>query len=450
MLAGEFFQYPHLHEYCSVLQAFYEDRIVWKNKKWKIVDEPIPSKSCHMLFIEMPPRHGKSRTLTMFISWVLGLNQRAKFIYTSYNDDVASDMSRYVRDTITQDKLDASDFVYSDIFDAQLQKDNKSIMKWALEGQYFNMIAAGREGSVTSKGCDYLIIDDPVKDALEALNDNISEKIWNWYTGTLLSRIEEGGKIIINHTRWPRNDLIQRIKKKHEDKQPPYYEIKFPAYDGKKMLCPELLSYSSYLEKKSLIEESIFEANFNQNVIDKKGSLYRMFRTYNIPPRDIEERRARIDVADEGDNFTCCIVYDLYQERAYVIDVLYTQERVEDYSQDIANMLVALDVSIAVFESNNGGKGLALSVEQKVQELGGTTVIDWKFSHANKKTRIEINSGKVQSYIVFPKDWRTRWPVFHEHVMNYQRVGKNKFDDAPDTLTMIAEEFDDIGVLVYG
>lgn len=441
----------HLKTVAVTLQAFYENRIVREGNEWVIVDEYKGGEVCDVLFTEMPPRHGKTRTLTNFIDWVLGKNNRAKFLYTSYNDKSATDTSRYVRDKLQEKRKKPEDIIYTDIFDAKLQRDNKAVEKWALAGQYFNFISAGKDGSVTGKGCDVLIVDDPVKNSDEALSELESQKTWDWFTGTLLSRIEEGGKIIVNHTRWPRQDLIQRYKAEYSnEKKKPYYELVFPAYDGEKMLCAELFSYASYLKKQKVMDDAIFEANYNQNVIDEGGKLYRRISTYTLLPSEFEERRGYCDYADKGTDFLASVIGVIYDEKFYVEDVVFTQAPVEDSTQDVVEQLLSSEVSYYKVESNNGGRNFALSVEEKVLERGGYTVFDWDFTSTNKETRIITNSGIVQTRVLMPRDWESRWPVFAKNVKGYMRVGKNLHDDGPDVLTMVAEDLDAGGCLVHG
>lgn len=88
---------------------------------------------------------------------MFGQNPSEKIITASYNDDVASDFSRYTRDEITKEKASMLDICYSDIFpDTRIKKGNASFEKWALEGQHFSYLGAGIGGSVTSKRWNYI------------------------------------------------------------------------------------------------------------------------------------------------------------------------------------------------------------------------------------------------------------------------------------------------------
>ena len=451
---------PHLKLLCDTLQAFYEDRIIRnpEDKEWRIVPFPIFGvEVCDLLFIEMPPRFGKTRTITLWCAWILGKDNGFKFMYTSYNDDAAADTSRFVRQCIDQDKTDIGSFIYSDIFNASLQVDNKAINKWALKGQYFNFIAAGKGGSVTGKGCNALIVDDPVKNAEEALNDNESEKTWNWYRDTLMSRVEEKGKILINHTRWPRKDLIQRLLDKYEkDTRKPYYELIMKAWDGEKILCPALMSMSTYLEKERLLGDEVFQANYTQNVSDQKGRMYHKFLIQHkaLDEESVGYVAAYCDYADAGTDYMALIIGAVVagEEHSmfFVKDVLYTQTGVDEYIDEFVTMLIDYHVDFLRVESNNGGKGFAQNVEEKLYKRGGEAEVVAEYNTSNKETRIRTGANLVQSIMVYPPDWKERWPEFSEHVIQFQRVGKNKFDDGPDVLTMAAEDLEYGGVMIYG
>jgi len=455
---------PHLKKLCDTLQAFHEHRIVREEGiSWMIVGHrAIGVEYCRQLYVMMPPRHGKTRTLTKFCEWVLGKENTHKFMYTAYNDETASDTSRFIRDGLSAEKTDTSEYIFNDFFDEELQRDNKAISKWALKGQYFNFISAGKGGSVTGKGCDTLIIDDPVKSAEEALNDNESKKTWKWFTDTLISRLEEGGAMIVNHTRWPRRDLIQRLIDKYSDKSlKPYYSLVMQAYDIVKgeMLCDQLMSYQTYKDRMDLTDVDIFSANYQQEVKGTKGRLYRAFMTYTHLDDYQEEVESSViegwtDYADTGKDFFASIIgYTFPTETGnsmLIKDIFYTQEDVEAYRSSFVDWLMVNDVDSMKIESNNGGKGFALYVEDQMVRRGGKTIVDWELNSSNKHTRIITNNAQVQTVLIFPKDWAKRWPLFHEHLTSYQRIGENEFDDAPDVCTMAVIDLEGGGLIVYG
>src|SRR5690606_8174305 len=164
-----------------------------------------------VLIINMPPRHGKSRTAGLFAQWVFGKNQKEKVMTGSYNETLSTVFSKNVRNSISEVKADKDKSVYSDIFPSVKIKQGDAAMNlWSLEGGYNNYLATSPTGTATGFGCTLMIIDDLIKNAQEAYNEGVLQKHWDWFTNTMLSRLEEGGKIIIIMTRWATGDLAGR------------------------------------------------------------------------------------------------------------------------------------------------------------------------------------------------------------------------------------------------
>lgn len=129
----------------------------------------------------------------------------------SYNDTLSTMFSKNVRNTIQEVKADKNKIVFSDIFPGVNIKQGDGAMNlWSLEGGYNNYLATSPGGTATGFGCSLMIIDDLIKNAEEAYNANVLDKHWEWYSQTMLSRLEEGGKIIIIMTRWVSGDLAGR------------------------------------------------------------------------------------------------------------------------------------------------------------------------------------------------------------------------------------------------
>lgn len=411
-----------------------------------------------VLIINMPPRHGKSRTAGLFAQWVFGKNQKEKVMTGSYNETLSTVFSKNVRNSISEVKADKDKIVYSDIFPGVKIKQGDAAMNlWSLEGGYNNYLATSPTGTATGFGCTLMIIDDLIKNAEEAYNENVLEKHWSWFTNTMISRLEEGGKIIIIMTRWATGDLAGRALEhfREEKKKVRHVSMKALQDDGT-MLCDEILSRESYDMKVRAMGEDIASANYQQVPIDIKGRLYNSFKTYTDIPRDqhgnllFTRISAYVDTADQGDDYLCAIVYGEYNMEAYVLDVLYTKEPMEVTEPATAKMLYENKVNVATIESNNGGRGFARAIERILREKYGTnrTRIRWFHQNKNKKARILSNATWVMDHIYFPVNWRDRWPEYYKAMTTYQREGKNQHDDAPDATTGIAENIGKVGISV--
>ena len=430
----------HLKKLCKVLQALREGTL--KDATGKIYKK---------LIIEMPPRHGKTRTLVLFCSWLVGRDSQYKIITASYNDDLATDFSKYTRNTILEEKNVASQVVYSDIFPgSKIHRGDASYHQWALEGSFFTFKSTGKGGTVTGKGSELLLIDDLVKSSEEAFNENQLNKDWAWYTGTWLSRQEKGAIQIINQTPWSKNDVPGRIKAGEEAAD--WYVLSMPAFDGEKMLCPDILDKDGYKNLQRIMDPLIFEANYNCKRIDAKGSLYGTdFKTYAHIPLDSKGRPLVgdlimfADTADKGQDYFAAIFCNLISGLFFIIDVIYTRDSVEVTEPLVAEKLLQHKIKIARFESNSGGRAIAVHtkniLEDKLKWYG--TTFDTFTQSANKEARILSNMMQVKDRIIFPQAWANLWPEFYRDVVGYQREGKNKNDDGPDVLTQAVEYLQD-------
>lgn len=404
-----------------------------------------------ILVINVPPRFGKSRTAQMFTQWSLGKNKTLKVMTGSYNETLSTVFSKNVRNAIDEKKADANKIVYSDIFpDVKIKRGDGAMNLWSLDGGYNNYLATSPSGTATGFGCDLMILDDLIKSALEAHNEDLLEKHWEWFVNTMLSRLEEGGKIIIIMTRWATRDLAGRAMQFFKEEGWRCRQVMMPAqYPDGSMLCSDILSEDSYQAKIRAMGEDIAKANYQQMPIDMKGRLYASFKTYETLPTDKHGNslftvvKSYCDTADTGADYLCNIIYGVYHKEAYVLDVYYTKDGMEITESETAKRLMRFGVNEADIESNNGGRGFARNVERELSQLGSNrTKINWFHQSKNKAARILSNSTWVMSHIYYPVNWKDRWPEYYDAMTSYQKEGRNKHDDAPDATTGIAEKAD--------
>ena len=455
ILAPDFFTPTrwHLWLLCNTLQALYERHLTKKYfyalctmphiPKW--VAEGIDWDRLHdgkpytKLMINVPPRAGKSRALTMFADWILGKSHENRIITVSYNTDLAANMSRYVRDGIAQQKNMPTDITFSDFFpDCKISKGNSGFMKWALEGQFFNYLGTGMEGTITGVGGSVLIIDDVIKNANEAYNERVLEDIWNWYTGTFMSRAEHGGDgaiEIINFTRWSTKDLCGRILESPA-MSPDWANLIIPVEHDGELYCEEILPRDAFERLREGMDTNIFEANYYQKPLDVEGRLFTEMKTYDVLPEGTEGVIAYCDTADEGDDYLACVVGKVKDGEGYITDIYFTQDNMQITEGETADLLVRNGVTNAKIESNNGGKGFARNVERLIWEKYHTKQVNitWFHQTENKMARILTGSTFVINHVYFPEKWDKKWPEFYKAIMGFTKDGKNKHDDGVEAL----------------
>lgn len=399
-----------------------------------------------VLIFNMPPRHGKSRTAGNFVEWLLGNNPNMKIMTGSYNETLSTTFSKSVRNTIQEVKADQNRAVYSDIFPGiHIKQGDGAMNLWSLEGQHFSYLATSPTGTSTGFGADYIIIDDLIKNSLEANNANVLNGHWEWFTNTMLSRLESNGKIILIMTRWHSQDLAGRALEELPKLGYKVRHVNLKALqDDGSMLCEDVLSRREYDRKTKTMGEDIASANYQQEPIDLQGKLYSKLKTYQANSKPAFKRIASYtDTADQGADFLASFIYgETFDNEAYILDVIYTKDGMEVTEPLLAKKLYENEVNLAHIESNNGGRGYARSVERILKDKyhSNKTKINWFHQNKNKQARILSHTTWVMDHIFFPEGWRNKWPELYTALSTYQREGKNAHDDAPDALTGIAEK----------
>lgn len=432
--------------YCQIMAGdFYKPERIYLKQLCDSFQNFMSDNEHNVLIINIGPRHGKSRTAGMFVQWLLGNDNSKKIMTGSYNDTLSTVFSKSVRNAIQEEKADDSITVFSDIFpETRIKRGDGAMNLWSLEKGYNNYLATSPGGTATGFGADVIIIDDLIKSALEANNANILEGHWEWFTNTMLSRLEEGGKLIIIMTRWHSEDLAGKALSKLPESGYSVKHISMRTYDEETdtMLCEDVLSKESYFRKVKAMGADIASANYQQEPIDIKGRLYSEFKTYTDKPA-FKRISAYTDTADTGKDYLASYIYgETMDKEAYILDILFTKEPMEVTEPLLARKLVENEVNLCWIESNNGGRGFARNVERLMRENHGTnqTTVKWFHQSKNKQARILTNATWLMEHVYFPDGWRNRWPELYKSLMTYQREGKNSHDDAQDALTGIAEK----------
>ncbi len=151
----------------------------------------------------MPPRHGKSELFSHWLPvWFLKKFPWKRVGLASYEMGFAQEWGGKTKDSIVE---------HADQLGLEMARDTKAKGHWKLKGFGGGMSVAGIGGPITGRGFDLIIVDDPIKNAQEALSKTYRERLWNWYKTTLRTRLEPGGSIIIIMTRWHEADLAGKL-----------------------------------------------------------------------------------------------------------------------------------------------------------------------------------------------------------------------------------------------
>lgn len=176
------------------------------------------------LLVAMPPRHAKSATLSVWTPlWLLKKNPRMRVLLASYSMEKAIEWGRDVRDFC----LENPDF------GLQLNPAVLSASGWQTT-QGGGMRTAGVGSGLSGFGADCVIVDDPYKDTAEAYSKVIRDKVRAWFNTVALTRLEPGGFLLVIHTMWHQEDLINSLVRESDDGSGLRFKtLILPAISGK-------------------------------------------------------------------------------------------------------------------------------------------------------------------------------------------------------------------------
>lgn len=291
------------------------------------------------LMIFMPPRHGKSMTVSkLFPAWFIGRNPDKRMIMASYGATLAQRNSRFVRNMVKTDR-------YHELFsDVALAQDTASAAEWDIAGHEGGAIAAGIGGGITGHGAHLLIIDDPFKSRAEAESPTYRENIKEWY-GDAYTRLEEpGGAVILMHTRWHEDDLAGYLLNESTD----HWEVlNLPAEaldddplgrEPGAALWPERYGLDKLVKIAETLGEYRYGAEYQQSPKPKSGGLFdaQLIKVVDVAP-DCKRVVRFYDLAvtkKKTSDYTVGLLLGITEDEAPVILHVWREQKTAPEVQD--------------------------------------------------------------------------------------------------------------------
>jgi predicted phage terminase large subunit-like protein len=413
--------------------------------------ERVANGTCKRLIINMPPRHTKSEFASYLLpAWFLGKFPHKKVIQCSNTGELAVGFGRKVRNLVDSE-------VYHDIFpELTLQADSKAAGRWNTSkgGDYF---AIGVGGTVTGKGADVLIIDDPHSEqeaAMAASNPEVYDKVSEWYTSGPRQRLQPSAAIVIVMTRWAQRDLTGQVLKSAAQRAGEDWEvIEFPAIlPSGTPLWPEFWPLQELEALRAELPNSKWQAQYQQNPVGNESAIVKRdwwkWWEKDDPPRcdyvlqtwdTAFEKNQRADYSagttwgifnlDEDNNAPNIILLNTYKKRVEYPDLKKdVLKEYNDYEPD--GVLIEKKASGAplIYELRSMGIPVQEFTPGKGQD---------KIARLNAVSDI-IASGKV---------WipRTRWA--EELVDEVASFPSGEHDDLVDATTLALMRFRQGGFL---
>jgi predicted phage terminase large subunit-like protein len=137
----------------------------------------------------------------LFPAWYLANHPTETVLLISHTTERAEEISRAVRDSVLE---------HGKVLGVQVRDDMQAAGRWRLVSGG-GCVAAGAQQAILGVRANLVVIDDAVKSREAASSESESNKLWNWFTSEVRSRLVPSGRIVCVNTRWSFHDLHQRL-----------------------------------------------------------------------------------------------------------------------------------------------------------------------------------------------------------------------------------------------
>lgn len=427
------------------------NKIYWLVQKMqRLIDDELD-----ILSISMPPGTGKTTLGEFFISFVMGHYPNTPNLMSSHSGFMTRMFYDAVLNIITSNEYCWSDVFPDIVFEGNNAKEETiNLGRWQ---PFKTLTCRPIRGSLTGvTRCEgFLYVDDLVSGIEEALSIDRLDKLYGEYTTDLKSRKKKKAKEIHIATRWSVHDVIGRLERMYEG-NPRAEFIAVPDIDPQTGKSNFDYDYDVGFDEKYFhdmemsMDDVSYRCLYKSDPIEREGILYHPTELQRyiggLPDREPDSILAICDTKDTGTDYNFLGVFYQYGDRYYLEDLVFKNIDPGTLDELNSDMLVKHHVQQAQFESNKEGSRTANEVERLVKVKGGRCHITKKYTTQNKETKIIVNSSWVKEHVIFKDiteyEPKSDYGVMMSFLCSYTQLGKNKHDDAPDTLAMFAQFVD--------
>lgn len=427
------------------------NKIYWLVQKMqRLIDDELD-----ILSISMPPGTGKTTLGEFFISFVMGHYPNTPNLMSSHSGFMTRMFYDAVLNIITSNEYCWSDVFPDIVFEGNNAKEETiNLGRWQ---PFKTLTCRPIRGSLTGvTRCEgFLYVDDLVSGIEEALSIDRLDKLYGEYTTDLKSRKKKKAKEIHIATRWSVHDVIGRLERMYEG-NPRAEFIAVPDIDPQTGKSNFDYDYDVGFDEKYFhdmemsMDDVSYRCLYKSDPIEREGILYHPTELQRyiggLPDREPDSILAICDTKDTGTDYNFLGVFYQYGDRYYLEDLVFKNIDPGTLDELNSDMLVKHHVQQAQFESNKEGSRTANEVERRVKAKGGRCHITKKYTTQNKETKIIVNSSWVKEHVIFKDiteyEPKSDYGVMMSFLCSYTQLGKNKHDDAPDTLAMFAQFVD--------
>lgn len=420
----------------------------------QVVDalQELAERKIELLTISLPPGTGKTTLAIFYLTWISGRNPNEPKLSGSHSNAFI----RGVYDECLRILDKNGEYLWHDVFptvtvsntnakDCRIDIDRRQ----RFETLEFTSIGTGNAGLY--RAVDLLYCDDLVSGIEVALSKERLDKLWETYTTDLRQRKQGDhcGELHIA-TPWSVHDVIARLQRQYADWDKAKF-IVIPALDENDESNFDYdygVGYSTETlhKQREIMDEVSWRALFMCEPIEREGLVYsqdELRRYFELPSEDPDGIIAVCDTKDKGTDYAFLPVAYVYGDNYYIEDCVCDNNLPNIVDARLTEILLRCKVKMCRFESNSAGGRVAEKVQNEVKKRGGITRITTKFTTANKETKIIVNSAWVKEHCLFKNSSmyqkKSDYGKMMDMLCSYTMAGKNKHDDVPDGMAMLAE-----------
>lgn len=377
--------------------------------------------------VSQPPRFGKTTLCSqLFPAWAIGRDPKRTVILGNHSSELAATFSRKAKAYIENPQWPFSRIT--------LSEDSRAVHRWNVSPGGGGLFSVGVGSGITGIGADFLIIDDPINDALSETERN---QAWEWFTQVTFPRCNAGAKILVVSARLAEDDLPGRLMEAEDAHEWRFVSLPAINQPGNELgLEPGTPLWERFGDKelsarREAMGQGPFESQYMQDPSTAAGGkLFKLedFGTWQTLPRIAEKpwnplalyyespledasrddgaflKLSAIDCAgtenvSTGGSYNACVtvLVDMRDGNVYVLDVFRSRNQEFHELRNAVVIHLARHGPNAVFIESNDGTGGRL-----IGDLSRTT--HWPIRPVKPKTsKMEralqvigmVESGKV-------------------------------------------------------
>lgn len=446
-------------------EKFYQPR----RKQLKPIVEAIQSlvdDKIDELFLTMPPRVGKTTIILMAVTWIIGRTPEHSNLYSAYSDTITKSFYNGILEIINDEYTYKWKTVFPDYEKITTSSEYETI-NVGRKKRYPSITCRGIDGTLNGAcDCDgFLIGDDLVGGYEQAISRDRMVSLWGKVNNNLLPRAKKQAKKLWIGTRWsildPTGQRLNMLETDNAFSNVRYKVLTMPALDenGESNFDYKYnLGFDTeyYNQRKASFERTddmaSWLAQYQQEPIEREGALFpsEYFNYFNGELPDTQPDRVfmAVDPAFGGGDYVAAPVCFAYGENIFVKDVVYSNADKSITQPLLVHAIEKYGVQAMQVEATKATEAYKEGIENLLLVKGIRINLVSKSAPSNigKTERIKDKAPEIKEYMYFLESGcrSKEYEAFMQNVFSFKILGRNKHDDAPDSLAMA------IGMMHHG